>query len=106
MGAAMTEPLDPNALSDDEIIERVRGGAPGLFEIIMRRYNQRLYRVARAITGDTGEAEDVVQETYARAYANLDQFAGRARFATWLTRIAVHETLARLRRRGRFVDIE
>ena len=102
----MTEPLDPHALSDEEVIERVRGGDPGLFEIIMRRYNQRLYRVARAITGDDGEAEDVVQEAYARAYANLDQFAGRARFATWLTRIAVHETLARLRRRGRFVDIE
>ena len=94
------------ALSDEAVIARVRGGEPALFEIIMRRYNQRLYRVVRSIMRDEAESEDVIQDAYVRAYAHLDQFAGRARFSTWLTRIAVHEALARVRRGRRFTDIE
>lgn len=93
-------------VSDDAIVERVRHGDVALFEVLMRRYNQRLYRTARAIVGDDCEAEDVLQDTYVRAYTHLDQFAGRARFSTWLTKIAVNEALARVRRRGRFVDME
>jgi RNA polymerase sigma-70 factor (ECF subfamily) len=91
----------PSALSDEDIVERVRKGETGLYEIVMRRYNQRLYRVARAILRDDAEAEDVMQQAYVAAYAHLDQFAGRARFSTWLTRIAVHEALLRARRRRR-----
>jgi RNA polymerase sigma-70 factor (ECF subfamily) len=72
----------------------------------MRRYNQRLYRITRAIVRDEGEAEDMTQDAYVRACKHLDQFAGRAKFSTWLTRIAVHEASARLRRRGRQIDIE
>jgi RNA polymerase sigma-70 factor (ECF subfamily) len=72
----------------------------------MRRYNQRLYRAARAITGDDGEAADVVQDVFVRAYARLEQFAGRASFGTWITQIAIHEALARLRRRGRLVALD
>lgn len=94
------------ALSDEEVVERVLSGETELFEILMRRYNQRLYRVARAILADDGEAEDVMQDAYVRAYSHLDQFAGRARFSTWLTRIAVHEALARARRGRRLVQIE
>src|SRR5262245_26727948 len=89
-------------LSDEEVVERVRRGETALFEVIMRRYNQRLYRAARAILRDDGEAEDVVQDAYVRAFTHLAQFAGRAAFGTWLTRIAVHEALARARRRGLF----
>ena len=100
----MAERLDAPTLSDEDVVERVRAGELALFEILVRRYDQRLYRAARAITGDDAEAEDVVQEAYVRAYANLHQFAGRASFATWLTRIAAHEAFARLRRRGRLVD--
>lgn len=96
----------PAALPDEEVAARVLGGERELFEILMRRYNQRLYRVARGILGDDAEAEDVMQDAYVRAYHHLDQFAGRARFATWLTRIAVHEALARARRRGRVVEID
>jgi RNA polymerase sigma-70 factor (ECF subfamily) len=103
---AMTEPGAPGLLSDDDVVARVRAGDVGRFEILMRRYNRRLYRTARAIVRDDAEAEDVVQEGYVRAYAHLTQFAGRASFATWLTRIVVHEALARARRRGRFVDAE
>jgi RNA polymerase sigma-70 factor (ECF subfamily) len=93
-------------LSDEEVVERVLAGETELFEILMRRYNQRLYRVARAIVVADGEAEDVMQDAYVRAYTHLDQFAGRARFSTWLTRIAVHEALARARRGKRLVGIE
>jgi RNA polymerase sigma-70 factor (ECF subfamily) len=89
------------ASSDEEIVERVKSGDTALYEIIMRRYNQRLYRVARAILHDDAEAEDVMQDAYVRAYQHLDQFAGRAAFSTWFTRIAVHESLSRLRSRQR-----
>jgi RNA polymerase sigma-70 factor, ECF subfamily len=95
-----------DALSDEEVVRRVLAGERQLFEILMRRYNRRLYRVARGIVGDPDEAEDVVQDAYVRAFHHLDQFAERARFATWLTRIAVYEAMTRIRRRGRFVEID
>ena len=88
-------------LTDEEVVCRVRMGETALYEVIMRRYNQRLYRIARAILHNDGEAEDVMQDAYVRAYEHLDQFAARAPFSTWLTRIAVHEALARLRVRNR-----
>jgi RNA polymerase sigma-70 factor (ECF subfamily) len=94
------------ASSDEEIVDRVKGGDGSLYEIIMRRYNQRLYRVARAILRDDAEAEDVMQDAYVRAYQHLDQFAGRALFSTWLTRIAVHEALRRLRLRNRSQQLQ
>lgn len=93
-------------LSDEEVVARVLAGEVGMFEIVMRRHNQRLYRVARAILRNDGEAEDVMQDTYVRAYGHLDQFAGRAKFSTWLTRIAVHEALARQHRRNRYQELE
>jgi len=91
-----TEPL-----SDEEVVRRVLDGETALYELIMRRYNQRLYRVARGILRDEAEAEDVMQDAYVRAYEHLGQFAGRSQFATWLTRIAIHEALARAQRRKR-----
>lgn len=95
-----------SALSDEEVVERVRTGETALFEVIMRRYNQRLFRVTRSILGNDAEAEDVTQEAYVRSYLHLDQFQGRARFSTWLTKIAVNEALARLRDNRRFVGID
>ncbi len=92
--------------TDEEVVERVKAGDTALYEIVMRRYNQRLYRVARAILHDDAEAEDVMQDAYVRAYLHLDQFAGRAPFSAWLTRIAVHEALARLRLRNRSQQLE
>lgn len=93
-------------LADEEVVRRVLDGETALFEILMRRYNQRLYRVARSILRDDAEAEDVMQDAYVRAYQHLKQFAGRAKFSTWLTRIAVHEALARAQRRHRFEALE
>jgi RNA polymerase sigma-70 factor, ECF subfamily len=86
-------------LTDVEVVRRVLDGDSALFEVIMRRYNQRLYRVARGILGDDSQAEDVIQQAYVNAYFHLDQFAERARFSTWLTKIAINEALARTRRR-------
>jgi RNA polymerase sigma-70 factor (ECF subfamily) len=92
--------------TDEEVVARVKAGDTALYEIVMRRYNQRLYRVARAILHDEDEAEDVMQAAYVRAYQYLHQFAGRSPFSAWLTRIAVHEALARLRLRKRSQQME
>ena len=98
--------LAPAALSDEEVVERVVAGDTSLFEILMRRYNQRLFRVARAILADDAEAEDVMQDAYVRAFRELAGFRGEARFSTWLTKIACYEALARARKRRRLVPIE
>ena len=74
--------------SDEEVVARVRAGETPLFELLIRRYNQRLYRVARSILRDEQEAEDVMQQAYVSAFGHLEQFAGRAKFSTWLTKIA------------------
>lgn len=92
--------------TDQQVIDRVLAGDIALYEIIMRRYNQRLYRVARSILHDDAEAEDVIQDAYVRAYQHLDQFAGRSAFSTWLTRIAVHEALRRLPGRRRTIPMD
>jgi len=91
---------------DEEIVHRVLAGEPVLFEILMRRHNQRVYRAIRSILRDDVETEDVMQEAYVRAYQHLAQFEGRAKFSTWLTRIAVHEALRRLAARGKFDPLE
>lgn len=91
--------------SDEEIVARVQAGDTALYEVLMRRYNQRLYRIARSIVRDDDEAEDVMQEAYVRAYAALHQFAGKAQFSTWLSKIAVYEAYGRLRKRKRVQDV-
>jgi RNA polymerase sigma-70 factor, ECF subfamily len=92
--------------TDEYVVQCVLAGESSMYEIIMRRHNQRLYRVARAIVRDDTEAEDVMQEAYVRAYQHLRQFEGRSLFSSWLTRIAVHEALARVRRRGKVDQLD
>jgi RNA polymerase sigma-70 factor (ECF subfamily) len=84
-----------SALPDAEIVKRVRAGDRALFEVLMRRHNQRVYRAARAIVKDEAEAEDVMQQAYLNAFTHLGQFEERSQFSTWLTRITVNEALAR-----------
>ena len=93
-------------LSDEEIVDRIVDGQTALFEVLMRRHNERVYRAARAIVKDDGEVEDIMQQAYVNAYSHLRQFDGRSRFLTWLTRIAIHEALTRARRRGRYTSID
>ena len=87
---------------DAEVIRQVLQGNTAMFELLMRRYNERVYRAARAIVRDEQEAEDVMQQAYVNAFTHLRQFNGSAQFSTWLTRIAINESLARVRRQGRY----
>src|ERR1041385_2912987 len=93
-------------IADEDVVTRVRAGETGLYELLMRRYNQRLFRVIRSVVTNDTEAEDILQETWVRAYEHLDQFAGRASFATWATHIAYHEALARARKSKRWTPVE
>lgn len=95
-------PFEGAEQSDEEVIRQVLGGHTAMFELLMRRYNERVYRAARAIVRDEQEAEDVMQQAYVNAFTHLRQFNGAARFSTWLTKIAINESLARVRRRGRY----
>jgi RNA polymerase sigma-70 factor (ECF subfamily) len=100
------DPGESLGLSDQQVVARVRAGEGWCFEILMRRHNRRVFRAVRAILKRDDEAEDVMQDAYVRAYEHLPEFRGDAAFSTWLTRIAVHEALARLRRERRFQPIE
>src|SRR5258706_12339037 len=95
---------DLDALGDAELVQLARQRDSRAFRVIMQRHNRRLYRVARAVTRDDSEAEDVVQEAYFRAFANLGNFRGDSSLATWLTRIALNEALGRLRRQRANVE--
>jgi RNA polymerase sigma-70 factor, ECF subfamily len=95
----MVHEASSSGLTDAELVERVRGGETALFEVLMRRHNQRVYRTARAIVKDEAEAEDVMQQAYINAFLHLNQFEKRAQFSTWLTRIALYEALARRRKK-------
>lgn len=92
--------------TDAELVDQVKAGAKAPFAVLIRRYNQRLYRVARSITNDPDEAEDVVQEALLSAYQHLAGFEGRAQFSTWLTQIAINAALARVRKRKRLVLVD
>ncbi len=105
------EPADPDARaallreSDATLVGRTLAGDVGAFEGIMRRYNPRFYRIARAITGNDADAEDALQEAYVRAYSALASFRGDASIATWMTRILAREA-GRVRERRGPIDIE
>lgn len=88
----------PTGLPDQEVVERVRSGEKGLYEILMRRYNQTLYRAVRSYLRDGDDVQDAMQEAYVKAYTKLDQFKGDSAFSTWLVRIGINEALQVLRK--------
>jgi len=90
-----------SATTDGELIAMVRSGNVDAFEFIMRRHNQRLFRIARSILQDDHESMDVVQETYIKAYYQLHQFKGPEGFSSWLSRIASNEAMMRIRKSRR-----
>lgn len=90
-----------SALSDAEVVRRVLEGERAHFEVLMRRYNQRVYRAIRGILRNEQEVEDTMQQAYLLAYAHLGEFAGASSFSTWLSRIAINEAFACLRKLGR-----
>ena len=101
-----SHPGESLGLSDQAVIARIRNGERWCFEILMRRHNRRVFRATRAILKRDDEAEDVMQEAYVRAYEHLGEFRGEASFATWITRIAIHEALSRKRREKRFDPLD
>lgn len=106
MSGSHSARLDYAALPEQALIDLARAGRPEAFAAIMGRCNQRLFRVARAVLRDDNEAEDVLQETYLRAFAKLDGFRGQSSLLTWLTQIVLNEARGRLRRRRGATSIE
>jgi len=96
------QPIPADLVFDDaELARRIARHDEVAFETLMRRYNGRLFRVARAILGNDAEAEDALQEAYLAAYRHIAEFRGGAKLSTWLTRIVINEALGRLRRQKR-----
>ena len=88
--------------SDEEIIRKIEGGSVPLFEVIMRRYNQRLFRIQRSYISDEHAIKDTLQLTWLKVFENLGTFKGEALFSTWITRIAINEALKYIKREKRY----
>jgi RNA polymerase sigma-70 factor (ECF subfamily) len=101
-----SEPIQASMLSDAELATRAHYGDGSAFELIMRRYNRRLFRLARSLLRDDAKAEDVLQEAYLRAYTRLGELVDRQALAAWLARIIVNEALRRLRAMARVISLE
>jgi RNA polymerase sigma-70 factor, ECF subfamily len=98
MQTHLGESADRDAPAMPELVELARQESERTLDVIVRQHNRRLYRVARAVVRNDSEAEDVVQESYMRAVANLEQFRGDANLTTWLSRIVLNEAYGRRRR--------
>ena len=94
-----------DTISDNEIISRVLQGEKNLYTKIVRKYNQRLYRVGMSIINDDAEVEDLMQVAYIKAYENLGKFEFKSDFSTWITRILINESLLRLKKRKQLLKI-
>ena len=89
---------------DNEIVSRVIGGEKELYSLVVRKYNQRLYRIGLSIINDESAIEDVMQTTYIKAYENLDKFKFESAFSTWITKILINESLMYLKRKGQAIN--
>lgn len=98
MGQAHAPLAIPPSTSDAELVRRALGREEAAVRAIMQANNRRLYRLARGILRNDAEAEDVVQETYVRAFTHLEHFRGDSSLSTWLSRIAINEAMGRVRR--------
>src|SRR2546421_12907588 len=105
MRKAYSPRLAATGAADADLIRRARSRDETAVRSIMQANNRRLYRIARGILRNDGEAEDVVQETYVRAFTHLEQFRGDSSLSTWLSRIAMNEALGRLRRQRPGVEL-
>lgn len=97
---------DPNWTSDEELVRKILSGETVLFETIIKRHNQLLYRIAYNVLRNPAEAEEVVQDSYYRAYTHLRQFAGRSKFSTWLAKITLYTAQAHAKGQSRFIDLD
>ena len=106
MAIPKVSPPDYASMEEAQLVSLARAGERDAFRAIMQRGNQRLFRIARGVMRDDSEAEDVVQESYARAFTNLQAFRGDSSIFTWLTRITLNEAKSRLRKRRLTVGLE
>ncbi|WP_287307300.1 RNA polymerase sigma factor [Mesorhizobium sp.] len=100
---AISATVMPAASGEMQLVGRALAREGGAFHTIIKMHNQRLYRIARSVVRNDSEAEDIVQEAYVRAFAQLGDFRGESSLATWLSRIVINEALGRLRKRRRTV---
>jgi RNA polymerase sigma-70 factor, ECF subfamily len=93
---------------DLALVARARGGDVSAYDALVRKYERQIFRIAQHITQNREDAEDVMQDSFLKAYEKLDQFQGNSKFYTWLVRISVNESLMRLRKRrtGKMVSID
>ena len=96
--------LSLNKLDDPELVARILAGEKRLYEIIIRRYNQRLYRIGMSVLNNDAETEDAMQTSYIKAYEHLNQFKQQSSFSTWLIRIMINECLSRKKMNQRFTN--
>jgi RNA polymerase sigma-70 factor, ECF subfamily len=91
--------MDNSAFDESDLVTRARAGDPTAFTELVNHYERKIYRLAKHITQNDEDAEDVLQETFLKAYEHLDGFQGNSKFYTWIVRIAVNESLMKLRKR-------
>lgn len=101
MNATQSDRFALTKLPDSKVVQRVLEGEKELFEILLRRYNQRLFRVIRSYIHSEDDARDIMQEAYVKAYLKLQQFNNQSSFSTWLIRIGINEALQSIRKRKR-----
>jgi RNA polymerase sigma-70 factor (ECF subfamily) len=96
---AVAEPPASGAFDEAPLVARAKAGDMSAFSELVKHYDRRVFRMAKQITQNDDDAEDVLQETFLKAYTHLDDFQGNSKFYTWLVRIAVNEALMKLRKR-------
>lgn len=99
MEAIKRSEFKSSTIPDERVVQRVLEGEKELFEILMRRYNQTLYRAVRSYLRDGNDVDDALQNSYLKAYQKLHQFKSDAAFSTWLVRIGINEALQQLRKK-------
>jgi len=97
--------ITDNKISDSDVVRRILAGEKELYEILLRRNNQTLYRVVRSYLNEEKEIEDIMQNTYLKAFEKLYQFKHHSKFTTWLIRIGINEALTRLKEKGKYFTL-
>lgn len=105
MEAININDFNNHKINESEVIKRILSGEKELYEILVRRNNQKLYRIIRGYIKDDAEIEDIMQDSYVKAFTKLYQFKLESTFSTWLIRIGINESLVRLKEKGKLYHL-
>ena len=105
MEAININDFNNHKIEDSVVIKRILSGEKELYEILVRRNNQKLYRIIRSYIKDDAEIEDIMQDSYVKAFTKLYQFKLESTYSTWLIRIGINESLARLKEKGKIYHL-